>query len=102
MKNGGIDTYGPTKRTMRGSGTTSRKGRFQQQGSTSAPQEVEYKQSVLAALRKYRAEKGLGCYNALAKNAGVSVDCIRTIMDSGKVSYSIWKKIGRELGVGEG
>ena len=101
-KNGSSDTSGSTKRNVRGSGTIPRKGRFQQQGSTSTPQEVEFKQSVLAALKKYRAEKGLGCYNALAKNAGVSVDCIRTIMDSGKVSYSIWKKIGRELGVGEG
>lgn len=93
----------PEKRTrdgsglMPGGGAVALKGSFQ--GYTSTAQEAAFKQSVLAALRKYRAENGLGCYNTLAKKAGVPVDYIRSMMESGRVSFSYWKNVGKELGV---
>lgn len=90
----------PEKRGRDSSGLVPGGGAVALKGSyTSTPQEAAFKQAVIAALRKYRAENGLGCYNTLAKKAGVPVDYIRSMMESGRVSFSYWKNVGKELGV---
>lgn len=69
--------------------------------SSSIPKEALFKQSVIEALRKYRKDNGLGCLNALSENAKVPVDRIRMMLESHKVDYSTWIKVGKALGVEE-
>ena len=65
----------------------------------STPQEVAYKQSVLKAMREYREEEGLEGWGCLAEKAEVTEDIIRRMLDSGRVPYSVWIKVGRALGM---